>query len=85
MWTEECDKAFQELKRYIGRSFLFVTSHFKLTTKFGINKIKDKVQKPIYYVSHALLDVDIKYPATEKMTLTLVVVLINQHLRQIMQ
>ena len=61
---------------------------------------ENKVQKPIYYVSHALLDAETRYPAIEKMALALVVsarklrpyiqahtivVLTNQPLRQIMQ
>ena len=34
---------------------------------------EDKVQKHIYYMSHALLDVEMRYPMIEKMALALVI------------
>ena len=61
---------------------------------------EDRVQKPIYYMSHVLLDAETKYPMIEKMAMALVifarklrpyfqaytiVVLTNQPLRQVMQ
>ena len=61
---------------------------------------EDRVRKPIYYMSHALLDAEMRYPMIEKMALALViftrklrpyfqaytiVVLTNQPLRQVME
>ena len=63
-------------------------------------KEEDKVEKPIYYVGHALLNAKMRYPMIKKMALALVIsarklrpyfqahttmVLTNQPLRQVMQ
>lgn len=77
VWTEECKKAFQELKRYtksppilskptLGEDFYLYLDVSDSTVSSVLIKEKDKVQKPIYYVSHALLDTETRYPYIEK-------------------
>ncbi|KAL5767977.1 hypothetical protein ACOSQ2_014760 [Xanthoceras sorbifolium] len=73
-WTKECEKAFQELKEYMGRAPLLSKPHDseKLTiylsiTQHAISAIlireENMIQLPIYYVSKRLQD-------TEKLILT---------------
>ena len=109
VWAEECKKAFQELKRYLGsrpilsKPILGKDLHLYLVIS-AISLVllseENKVQKPFYYVSHALLDAKTRYRDIEKIALALVVyarklksyfqahtitVLTNQPMRQIMQ
>ena len=111
VWTEECEKAFQELKMYLGSPLILSKPIlgedlylYLAVSNSAVNLIlireESKVQKPVYYVSHALLDAETMYPTIEKMALALVVsarklrpyfqahtivVLTNHPLRQIMQ
>ncbi|KAL5837542.1 hypothetical protein ACOSQ3_014711 [Xanthoceras sorbifolium] len=73
-WTKECEKAFQELKEYMGRAPLLSKPHDseKITiylsiTQHAISAIlireENMIQLPIYYVSKRLQD-------TEKLILT---------------
>ena len=84
VWTKECEKAFQELKRYMGSPsilskpilrediYLYLTISDSAVSSVLIRE-ESKVQKPVYYVSYALLDAETRYPAIEKMALALVV------------
>lgn len=84
VWTEECEKTFQKLKRYMGSPpilskptlgegfYLYLAVSDSATSSILI-KEEDKVKKPIYYVSHALLDTETRYPYIEKIALALVV------------
>lgn len=83
-----------------GENFYIDLSVLDSTVSSVLIREEDRVQRPIYYMSHALLDAKTRYPMIEKMALTLVistgklrpyfqahtiVVLTNQPLRQVMQ
>lgn len=111
VWTDECEKAFQELKKYMSSPLILSKPMlgenlyiYLVVSDSAVNSLlirnEDRVQKHIYYVSHALLDAETRYPMIEKMALALVifprklrpyfqahtiVVLTNQSLRQVMQ
>ena len=82
-WTEECELAFQELKKHlvkppilskpITREVLFL---YLGTTEHAISVVlvreEQKVKKPIYYVSKRLLGAESRYPLMEKLALSLI-------------
>ncbi|KAM1773354.1 hypothetical protein ACFX12_042864 [Malus domestica] len=87
-WTEECAKAFRNLKEYMSKAPL-------------LSKPEDSgVERPVYYASKALQDAETRYSNIEKLALALVmsarklrpyfqahaiIVLTNHPLRQILQ
>ena len=89
-WNEQCEKAFQQLKDYLGRApllskpkpretlylYLLVSD---VATSSALMRQDDIVQLPIYYFSKALLPVETRYLSIEKLALTLVIVAIKLH------
>ena len=83
IWTEECEKAFQELKRYLRSPpilskpipgeylYLYLAISDSVISSVLIRE-ESKVQKPVYYVSHTFLNVETRYLAIKKMALVLV-------------
>ncbi|XP_021799986.1 uncharacterized protein LOC110744317 [Prunus avium] len=83
-WTAECDKAFQDLKDYMGRAPLLskpipgeilslYLSVFNTTVSSVLIRILEKAELPIFYVSKALQGVESRYPPLEQLALALVV------------
>jgi hypothetical protein len=83
-WTDECEKAFQEMKAYFGTPpFLskpkegemlyvyFTVSERAMSAVLICDE--DKAQWPIFYVSKALLDAETHYTEIEKLSLALLV------------
>ncbi|KAM2305121.1 hypothetical protein ACFXTH_024738 [Malus domestica] len=59
-WTEECAKAFRNLKEYMSKAHL-------------LSKPEDNgVERPVYYASKALQDAETRYSNIEKLALALV-------------
>ncbi|KAL5762422.1 hypothetical protein ACOSP7_018686 [Xanthoceras sorbifolium] len=110
-WTEECNSAFHHLKTYLGKApilskplpnetvylYLSITA---VATSFVLIREEKNVQKPVYYVSKALITVETRYSDAENMALALIVaarnlrpyfqahsieVLTNYPLKQILQ
>ena len=81
-WTEECEKAFQDLKNYlvsapilfaseVGEDFFIYLSVFEHA--MGAVLLRDqRVQKPIYFISKTLVDVETRYLPLKKLALELV-------------
>ena len=82
-WTDECQKAFQDLKMYLvvapllspsmmGEElflYLAVTPH---AVSSALIREEGKVQKPVYYTSKALRGAKGRYPLIEKLAFALI-------------
>ncbi|XP_075636724.1 uncharacterized protein LOC142608959 [Castanea sativa] len=80
-WDEECDRAFQDLKDYLGRAptlsapepredlymYLSVSEHAASAVLLRDNG----AQLPVYYISKMLVDAETKYLPLEKLVLAL--------------
>ncbi|XP_017221564.1 uncharacterized protein LOC135148512 [Daucus carota subsp. sativus] len=82
-WTDECQKAFEDLKQYLASAPLLTTASpseplslcLSVSDKaVGAVLIKEveATQRPVYYVSQTLKDAETRYPNTEKAALALV-------------
>ncbi|XP_075655097.1 uncharacterized protein LOC142625301 [Castanea sativa] len=81
-WGEECDRAFQDLKDYLGQAprlsapkpgedlymYLSVSEHAASAVLLRDNG----AQLPVYYISKTLVDIETKYLPLEKLVLALV-------------
>ena len=82
-WTEECERAFQDLKTYLGHASLLAKplTGERLFAYLAVSEhamslvlVKDaaRVQVPVYYVSKRLLNAELRYPELERLALALV-------------
>ncbi|XP_020417963.1 uncharacterized protein LOC109948679 [Prunus persica] len=84
IWTAECDKAFQNLKDYMGRApllskplpgeilYLYLSVSGTAVSSVLIRK-PERAELPIFYVSKALQSAELRYPPLEQLALALVV------------
>nr|XP_023903529.1 uncharacterized protein LOC112015361 [Quercus suber] len=82
-WTDECQKAFEDLKTYLTEApllspsvqgeqlylYLAVTPH---AVSSALVREEDKVQRPVYYTSKALRGAEGRYPLMEKLAFALI-------------
>ena len=82
-WTDECQRAFEDLKAYLTMApllsssvvgeelylYLAVTSH---VVSSALIREEDKVQRPVYYTSKALRGAEGRYPQMEKLAFALI-------------
>ena len=82
-WTEECALAFQQLKEYLFRppimsrpevdevlfAYIAVASH---AVSLVLIWVDSGVQRPVYYVSKSLHEVEVRYLPLEKAILAMV-------------
>ena len=82
-WTDECQRAFQDLKTYLVKApllspsvmkeklflYLAVTPH---AVSLALITEEGKVQKPVYYTSKALRGVEGRYLLIEKLVFVLI-------------
>ncbi|GAA0154370.1 hypothetical protein LIER_12368 [Lithospermum erythrorhizon] len=84
LWDSECDKAFKELKDYLGSPKLLTRPEgieelqLYLTVSEGavssvLVKEKESTQKPISYVSHVLHGAEESYPLIDKFVFAIVI------------
>ena len=84
VWTEECAKAFGELKEYLGRAPLLSspvqgdTLHVYLSvsdtaTAAVLTRMVEKDIRPVYYVSKVLAGPEVRYYELEKAVYALVI------------
>ncbi|XP_073130111.1 uncharacterized protein [Henckelia pumila] len=82
-WSEDCERAFQELKEHLEHLPILVKPEpgerlwvYISTIEFVVSTVLIKEeggdQKPVYYVSHALKGPEIRYSEMEKMALALI-------------
>ena len=83
-WTDECEKAFQELKHYLSNPLLLSPSKegenlylylvvSATTVSITLVQEEDKMQLSVYYVSQAFQGIEAKYPWIEKIAFALIV------------
>ncbi|XP_021827212.1 uncharacterized protein LOC110767855 [Prunus avium] len=84
IWTESCTAAFDNLREHMGRApilskpeigdtlSLYVSASLSAVSSV-LTRDDNGTQRPVYYVSRALLDVETRYPDIEKLALALVV------------
>ena len=82
-WSEECDKAFEDLKAYLAHSSVFSRSEkeeilyaYIAVVQHAVSLVSiqvDKgIQKPVYYVSKSLQEVEVKYLPLKKAILAII-------------
>ncbi|XP_030935350.1 uncharacterized protein LOC115960551 [Quercus lobata] len=81
-WDDECEKAFQNLKEYLGRAPMLSALEpgeelfiYLSVSKHAISAVllRDQgVQRPVYYISKTLVDAETRYLPLEKLVLALV-------------
>ena len=93
-WTDECEIAFQELKRYLsnlplltpskeGESLYLYLAVLETAVSAALIREEDKRQLPVYYVSQAFQGAEFRYPKIEKIVFALIVA--SRKLRQYFQ
>ncbi|KAK3040487.1 hypothetical protein RJ639_028772 [Escallonia herrerae] len=84
VWTDDCQKSFEEHKTYLSslpllskllpREHLFLYLSVTEVAASGVLvREEDGVQKPIYYVSKVLQDVETRYSKIDKIALALII------------
>ena len=82
-WSEECEEAFQQLKKYLGSMpvlskaedgeelflYLAVTD---VAVSSVLIRLEKGIEKPVYFLSKTLLDAETRYSQLEKLALSLV-------------
>ena len=82
-WTEECARAFQQLKDYLARSPIMsspksneVLFAYIAVAPYAVSlvliRVDNGIQQPVYYVSKSLHEVEVHYQPLEKAILAVV-------------
>ena len=83
-WTDECQKAFENLKVYLSSLLLLSPSRpgeelylylvvSQATISTALVKEEDRSQRPVYFTSQAFREAEERYPQMEKLAFTLVI------------
>ncbi|XP_075633677.1 uncharacterized protein LOC142606168 [Castanea sativa] len=82
-WTDECQKAFEELKAYLsappllspstpGEELFMYLAVSSAAVSAALIREEGKIQKPVYFVSRALRGAGERYPRMEKLAFALI-------------
>ncbi|KAK3034435.1 hypothetical protein RJ639_034672 [Escallonia herrerae] len=82
-WSEECQKSFEEFKRYLsspplltkpvtGEDLFLYLSISEVAVSTVLIREEEGKQRPVYYISKVLQDVETRYPRIDKVALVLV-------------
>ena len=82
-WMDECQKAFEDLKKYLssppllspsklGEELYLYIAVSQAATSATVVREKEGSQRPIYFVSRAFRGVEERYPRMEKLAFTLI-------------
>ncbi|XP_073038113.1 uncharacterized protein [Primulina eburnea] len=93
-WDPDCEKAFGELKKYLaefpvlakpaaGERLCVYLSSTEEAMSLVLVKLEGSTKHPVYYVSHALKGVEIRYFRLEKLALALVMTSIGEDLNSL--
>ena len=83
-WTDECETAFQELKRYLsnspllspskqGESLYLYLAVSETTVSAALIREEGRKQLPVYYVNQAFQGAEFRYLRIEKIVFALIV------------
>ena len=80
-WSEECERAFQELKEYLVREPMLIAPElgedlfmYLSVSEHAVSVVllrDQRVQQPVYYISKTLVDTKTRYLLLEKLVLAL--------------
>ncbi|KAL5551045.1 hypothetical protein UlMin_001221 [Ulmus minor] len=73
VWTDKCERSFQELKEYLGKApvlskpmqgetLILYLAVSEAAVSSVLIRLENNVQLPVFYVSRALLDPETRYP-----------------------
>ena len=82
-WTDECQKAFDDLKKYLssppllspsklGKELYLYIAVSQVTVSADLVREEEGTQQPVYFVSRAFQGAEERYPQMEKLAFTLV-------------